>query len=191
MITVRNSQTVPNEKPRCTPGSHVDFLLPVGAKVQHSSGVVFCRHGGGGGRPPGSATGERRKSFTFFHLSKLFFIQNYCFLYHSDQKISWWRIFRWRVVNFEIHLCSSGVISDCIWRSYSIQYVQNLAPAWTLTSGMVPFGSKSETLSMLIDVVENVREFDRISWPLTLEMFTFYMLAMVVSESSFGAYVCL
>ena len=27
-------------------------------------------------------------------------------------------------VNFEIHLCSSGMISDCIWRSISIQYVQ-------------------------------------------------------------------
>ena len=59
---------------------------------------------------------ERRKSFTFFHLSKLFFIQICCFLYHGDQKINWWRICRWRAVNFEIHLCSSGVISDCIWR---------------------------------------------------------------------------
>ena len=29
-----------------------------------------------------------------------------------------------RAVNFEIHLCSSGMISDCIWRSISIQYVQ-------------------------------------------------------------------
>ena len=27
---------------------------------------------------------------TFFHFSKLFFIQNYRFLYHGDQKISWW-----------------------------------------------------------------------------------------------------
>ena len=26
----------------------------------------------------------------FFHFSKLFFIQNYPFLYHGDQKISWW-----------------------------------------------------------------------------------------------------
>ena len=46
---------------------------------------------------------------TFFHFSKLFFIQNYRFLYHGDQKISWWRFCRWRAVNFEIHLCSSGV----------------------------------------------------------------------------------
>ena len=38
---------------------------------------------------------------------------------------------------------------------------------------MVPFGSKSVTLSMQIDVVENVREFDRINWPLTSEMLTF------------------
>ena len=27
-------------------------------------------------------------------------------------------------VNFEIHLCSSDMKSDCIWRSISIQYVQ-------------------------------------------------------------------
>ena len=33
-------------------------------------------------------------------------------LYHGDQKISLWRIYRWRVVNFEFHLCSSGVNSD-------------------------------------------------------------------------------
>ena len=46
-----------------------------------------------------------------------------------------------------------------------------------------------------IDVVENIREFDRINWPLTSEMFTFLdmltQLAIVVSESSFGAYVCI
>ena len=62
---------------------------------------------------------------TFFHFSKLCFIQNYRVLYHGDQKISWWRICRWRAVNFEIHLCSSDMISDhCIWWSISIQYVQ-------------------------------------------------------------------
>ena len=56
----------------------------------------------------------------FFHISKPFFIQSYRFLYHGDQKISWWSICRWRAVNFEIHPCRSGVISDCIWRSTSI-----------------------------------------------------------------------
>ena len=35
-----------------------------------------------------------RTSFTFFYFSKLFFIYNYWFLYHDDQKISWWRICR-------------------------------------------------------------------------------------------------
>ena len=44
----------------------------------------------------------------FFIFSKLF----YRFLYHGDQMISWWRISRWLVVNFEIHRCSSGVNSD-------------------------------------------------------------------------------
>ena len=29
---------------------------------------------------------------TFFHFSNLFFIQNYRFLYHGDQKISWWTL---------------------------------------------------------------------------------------------------
>ena len=28
----------------------------------------------------------------FFHFSKLFFIQNYRFLYHGDPKISWWTL---------------------------------------------------------------------------------------------------
>ena len=28
--------------------------------------------------------------YDFFNFSKLFFIQNYRFLYHGDQKISWW-----------------------------------------------------------------------------------------------------
>ena len=64
------------------------------------------------------------RDMTFFHFSKLFFVQNCRFLYHGDQKISWWRICRWRAVNFEIHLCSSEMKSDCIWRSISIQYVQ-------------------------------------------------------------------
>ena len=64
------------------------------------------------------------REYDFFHFSKLFFIQNYCFLYHGDQKISWWTSCRWQVVNFEFHLWSSGMNSDCIWRSISIQYVQ-------------------------------------------------------------------
>ena len=31
---------------------------------------------------------------------------------------------RWRAVNFKIHLWSSGMNADCIWRSISIQHVQ-------------------------------------------------------------------
>ena len=51
-------------------------------------------------------------------------MQIYSFLYHGAQTISWWRIYWWRAVNFEIHLCRSGVICDYIWRSTSIQCVQ-------------------------------------------------------------------
>ena len=59
---------------------------------------------------------------TFFHFSKLIFCTKYRFFYHGDQKMSWWC--RWRAVNFEIHLWSSGMNADCIWRSISIQHVQ-------------------------------------------------------------------
>ena len=65
------------------------------------------------------------------------------------------------------------------------------SPAWTLTSEMVPFGSKSVTLSMYIDAGDDLHGFDRINWTLTSEMFTFLeMLAVVTSENSFGAFVC-
>ena len=114
----------------------------------------------------------------FFIFRNSFFVQNYRFLYHGDQIISWWRICMWRAVNFEIHLCSSDMKSDCIWRSISIQYVQ-IEPAWTLTSEMVPFGSKSVTLSMWIDLLTctcrstqvkiyaDLHWFNRINRPLT------------------------
>ena len=57
---------------------------------------------------------------------------------------------------------------------------------------MIPFGTKSVTLSMLIDVLTRSTQVKIAStdlWP--QEMFTFLeMLALVESESSFGAYVC-
>ena len=49
---------------------------------------------------------------------------------------------------------------------------------------VVPLRSKSVTLSMYIDVVENIREFDRINWPLTLEMFTFFEYAWICLQWS-------
>ena len=62
---------------------------------------------------------------TFFFIFRNFFLQNYRFLYHGDRKISWWTSCRWRAVNFDIHLWSSGMNgADCIWRSISIQHVQ-------------------------------------------------------------------
>ena len=59
--------------------------------------------------------------FHFFSFFQTLFIYNYCFPYHCDQKISWWRICRWRAVNFEIHLCL-------------------LVTAWALTSENASFG---------------------------------------------------
>ena len=145
-------------------------------------------------------TFRSKRDTTFFHFSKLFFIQNYRFLYHGDQKISWWRICRWRAVNFEIHLCSSDMKSDWIWRSISIQYVQ-IEPGvnsdlgngsfWVeirdakhvdlLTSGCTCRLTQVKIYTGLIASTD--------LWP--QEMFTFLeMLALVESESSFGAYVC-
>ena len=51
---------------------------------------------------------ERYEQVSLFFIFRNSFIYNYCFLYHGDQRISWWRICRWRAVNFEIHLRSSG-----------------------------------------------------------------------------------
>ena len=71
--------------------------------------------------------------------------------------------------------------------------------AWTLTPDMIPFGSKSVTLSMLIDLLTSRCRSTQVKlytgliasidlWP--QEMFTFSeMLALVQSESSFGAFV--
>ena len=65
-----------------------------------------------------------RRDTTFFHFSKLFFYTKLPF------PLPWWSKYllvenlRWRAVNFEIHLCSSDMKSDCIWRLISIQCVQ-------------------------------------------------------------------
>ena len=80
---------------------------------------------------------------TFFHFSKLFLIQNYRFLYHGDQKISWWTLqVAGSRLNFEIHLWSSGMNADCIWRSICIQHVQNRGrlELWP-RKWMIPFGT--------------------------------------------------
>ena len=90
-------------------------------------------------------TFRSRRDTTFFIFRNSFFVQNYRFLYHGDQKISWWTSCRWRAVNFEIHLCISGVTA---FGDRSASSMSKWTPAWTLTSEMVPFGSKSVTLSM-------------------------------------------
>ena len=136
----------------------------------------------------------------FFISRNSFFGQNYRFLYHGDQKISWWRIGRWRAVNFEIHLCSSDMKSDCIWRSISIQYVQ-IDPDVNSDLRNGSFGveirdtkhvdlltSRCTCTSTQVKIYTDLIASTDL-WP--QGMFTFLeMLAMVESESSFGAYVC-
>ena len=104
---------------------------------------------------------------------------------------------RWRAVNCEIHLWSSGKNADCIFGDRSASSMSKWRPAWTLTPEMIPFPTKSVTLSMLIDLLTStmscrstqVKIASTDLWP--QKMFTFSeMLALVESESSFGAYVC-
>ena len=48
---------------------------------------------------------------------------------------------RWRAVNFEIHLWSSGKNADCIFGDRSASSMCKWRPAWTLTPEMIPFGT--------------------------------------------------
>ena len=101
---------------------------------------------------------------------------------------------RWRAVNFEIHLWSSGMNADCNWRSISIQHVQ-IEAGLNSDPGNDSFWDKSVTLTILIDLLTSTCRSTQVKiastdlWP--QGMFTFSeMLALVESESSFGAYVC-
>ena len=64
---------------------------------------------------------------TFFHFLKLFLCKITVSFTMVIKRSPGGESCRWRAVNFEIHLCSSGMNCDCIWRSISIQYVQNRA----------------------------------------------------------------
>ena len=87
---------------------------------------------------------------TFFHFSKLFFIPNYRFLYHGDQKISWEESAGGGRSTSKSTCEVPAWSSDCIWRSISIQYVQ-IEPGMNSDLGngsLRPFGWKSVALSM-------------------------------------------
>ena len=62
---------------------------------------------------------------------------------------------RWRAINFEIHLWSSGKNADYIFGDRSASSMSKWRPAWTLTPEMIHFRTKSvtSTLSMLIDLL--------------------------------------
>ena len=106
---------------------------------------------------------QSRSHFAFSSLSdqweiQLFFIFRNSFLYKIT--VSFTMVIkrspggpcRWRAVNFEIHLWSSGMNADCIWRSISIQHVQREA-GLNSDPGNDSFWDKSMTLSMLIDLL--------------------------------------
>ena len=104
--------------------------------------------------------------------------------------MSWWC--RWRAVNFEIHLWSSGMNADCIWRSISIQHVQ-MEAGLNSDPGNDSFRSKSVTLSMLIDLLTSRCRSTQVKlytgliasidlWP--QEMFTFSEIWLALSSLS-------
>ena len=70
---------------------------------------------------------------------------------------------RWRAINFEIHLWSSGKNADRIFGDRSASSMSKWRPAWTLTPEMIHFRTKSVTLSMLIDLLIIVHV-DRRRW---------------------------
>ena len=100
---------------------------------------------------------------------------------------------RWRAINFEIHLWSSGKNADCIFGDRSASSMSKWRPAWTLTPEMIHFRTKSVTLSMLIDLLIIVHV-DRRRWrahQLTSDLKGCLLfrkcLRFFESESSFGA----
>ena len=134
----------------------------------------------------------------FFHFSKLFLYKiTVSFTMVIKRSPDGQESCRWRAVNFEIHLWSSGKNADCIFGDRSASSMSKWRPAWILTPEMIHFRTKSVTLSMLIDLLTStmscrstqVKIASTDLWP--QEMFTFSeMLALVESESSFGAYIC-
>ena len=103
---------------------------------------------------------------------------------------------RWRAINFEIHLWSSGKNADCIFGDRSASSMSKWRPAWTLTPEMIHFRTKSVTLSMLIDL-RIIVHVDRRRWrahQLTYDLKRCLLfrkcLRFFESESSFGANVC-
>ena len=140
-----------------------------------------------------------RRDTTFFHFSKLFFIQNYRFLYHGDQKISWWtsmQVAGNQLRNPPVKFRQERRLHIRVSGDRSASSMSKWRPAWTLTPEMTHFRTKSVTLSMLIDLLIIVHV-DRRRWrahQLTYDLKGCLLfrkcLRFFQSESSFGAYVC-
>ena len=137
-----------------------------------------------------------RRDTTFFHFSKLFFIQNYRFLYHGDQKISWWtsiQVAGNQLRNPPVKFRQERWLH--IWRSICIQHVQ-MEAGLNSDPGNDSFSDKIRDAKHVDRSTHystcrstQVKSASTDLWP--QEMFTFSeMLALVESESSFGAYVC-
>ena len=96
-----------------------------------------------------------RRDTTFFSFFETLFYTKLPF------PLPWWskdllvdKPCRWRAINFEIHLWSSGKNADCIFGDRSASSMSKWRPAWTLTPEMIHFRTKSVTLSgMLIDLL--------------------------------------
>ena len=94
-----------------------------------------------------------RRDTTFFHFSKLFLYKITVSFTMVIKRSPGGQACRWRAINFEIHLWSSGKNADCIFGDRSASSMSKWRPAWTLTPEMIHFRTKSVTLSMLIDLL--------------------------------------
>ena len=111
----------------------------------------------------------------------------------------------WRAVNFEIHLWSSGMNADCIWRSISIQHVQ-IEAGLNSDPGNDSFRDKIRDAKHVLrsthytastcrstQVKIYTLSVNHINWPLTSRDVYFFgnaCNALGQSASSFGACVC-
>ena len=139
-----------------------------------------------------------RRDTTFFSFFETFFIQNYRFPYHGDQKISWWtsmQVAGNQLRNPPVKFRQERWLH--IWRSICIQHVQ-MEAGLNSDPGNDSFSDKIRDAKHVDRSTHystcrstQVKSASTDLWP--QEMFTFSkMLALLIfeSESSFGAYVC-
>ena len=145
---------------------------------------------------PLSSLSDQGEIRLFFNFSKLFFIQNYRFLYHGDQKISWWtsmQVAGNQLRNPPVKFRQERRLH--IWRSICIQHVQ-MEAGLNSDPGNDSFSDKIRDAKHVDRSTHcstcrstQVKSASTDLWP--QEMFTFSeMLALFRVGKQFRCYVC-